>query len=244
MDRQRHHRGRGGGLGARRRRRRGEGLPGREGDGGLRRPSDRAEGVASRGVAGGDRADGRPHSGREQAARSQLLQGRRTGPGGHTQQLRLDGARPCRGRLRRGAHVRQAAAPVRTSPLQLSDRPGTAGADAVRSDRHAATASRPRAWRPRGGYCPRSRASPSCTTRARRARSWPRLGTCSAATASCWTSRSSGTWRTWRPSTLSRGRRPSRRSSWGGTLPGSAPSSEAAGGRSPALPEGGQEEMR
>jgi glutaryl-CoA dehydrogenase len=41
----------------------------------------------------------------------------------------------------------------------------------------------------RDGSCRRSRAWPSSTTRARRARSWRRLGTCSAATASCSISR-------------------------------------------------------
>ena len=139
LDRQRQHRRRRGRVGARRRGRPGQGLPGREGHARLRRArSIEGKGVGARGLAGRDHARRRPRAGANRLPGAQSFKDTGRVLAATRGDVRLGGARPRRRRLRRRAHLRQAAHAVRQAARQLPDHPGAAGQDARRGHGDAA----------------------------------------------------------------------------------------------------------
>ena len=190
---------------------------------GLPGPGHRGKGVAALGVAGRNHARKRAGAGREPAARGALVQGHQPGPGHHPEHLRLGGAGPRYLRLRGSLALRAGAAPVRRAAGQLPDDPAAVGIDAGGPHRDAAVlpADRPPgrglAYSPPWPGWPDAQ-HPQGRTIAAEART-PR-----AATASCSTTRSCGTWWTWSRSTPSRAPRPCRRSSSAAPSPASEPS--------------------
>ncbi len=114
--------------------------------------------------------------------------------------------------LRVRADVREGASAVRQAPRRVPDGAGAPHADARRAHRHAAVLPPPRRSRSRRVSCfRRRRRSRSTTTPAPRGGSPRSRATCSAATASCSSTASCGTWPTSSRSTPTRAPRACRR---------------------------------